>query len=294
MEGRAPHARKGGITPTPTLPLLGSPASRQLLPNHDPPRFRSSLAKRTHRVRPSDKNAFRVIWGLSPLGDPPWGWPRRGGAGSARPQGRHHANPSAPPFGHRPFRPPTRNHDMPRLASGLATRTHRVRPSEKTASRVVPGLSPLGCPCEARPRLGGAGSARPQGRHDANPSAPPFGHRPFRPPTRNHDMPRLASGLATRTHGVRPSEKNAFRVISGPSRKAIFTSASPPRGGGLRTPARKASRQPQHCPFWGHRPLANSCLIMTPLGSGPALPNGRTECVPPTKTPFASSGAFPR
>jgi hypothetical protein len=26
--------------------------------------------------------------GLSPLGDPPWGWPRLGGAGSARPQGR--------------------------------------------------------------------------------------------------------------------------------------------------------------------------------------------------------------
>ena len=111
---------------------------------------------------------------------------------------------------------------------------------------------------------GRAGSARPQGRHHANPSAPPFGHRPFRPPTRNHDMPRLASGLATRTHGVRPSEKTAFRVISGPSRKAISPPPRPPRRGGLRTPAREASRQPQHCPLWGHRPLANSCLIMTP------------------------------
>jgi hypothetical protein len=255
MEGRAPHARKGGITPTPTLPPLGSPASRQLLPNHDPPRFTSSLAKRTHRVRPSEKTAPRVVPGLSPLGCPCKARPRLGGAGSARPQGRHHANPSAPPFGHRPFRPPTRNHDMPRLASGLATRTHRVRPSEKTASRVVPGLSPLGCPCEARPRLGGAGSARPQGRHHANPSAPPFGHRPFRPPTRNHDMPRLASGLATRTHRVRPSEKTASRVVPGLSPLGCPCEARPRLGGaGSARPQGRHDANPSAPPF-GHRPF---------------------------------------
>jgi hypothetical protein len=78
-----------------------------------------------------------------------------------------------------------------------------------------------------------------------------------------------------------------------PARLSVQGSASPRRGG-LRTPAREASRQPQHCPFWGHRPLANSCLIMTPLGLRPALPNGRTECVPPRKRPLVSSPASPR
>jgi len=187
-EGRAPHARKGGITPTPTLPPLGSPASRQLLPNHDPPRFTSSLAKRTHRVRPF----------------------------------------------------------------------------EKTASRVVPGLSPLGCPCKARPRLGGAGSARPARTELASPGhvhpgpsvlqSPPaimtrLGLRPASPRGRTECVPPRKRPLAS--SGPFPARRPTSRLAS-------------PRRGGLRTPARKASRQPQHCPFWGHRPLANSCLIMTP------------------------------
>ena len=66
---------------------------------------------------------------------------------------------------------------MPRLASSLTTRTRRARPSEKTASRVVPDLSPLGCPCQARPRLGGAGSARPQTRLCLHRGIAPLGHR---------------------------------------------------------------------------------------------------------------------
>jgi hypothetical protein len=164
MEGRAPHARKEGITPTPTLPLLGSPASRQLLPNHDPPRFRSSLAKRTHRVRPSDKNAFRVIWGLSPLGDPPWGWPRRGGAGSARPQGRHHANPNIAPFGPRADPQRTRRewnasafarpYDADAETASLRENQPLTLSSGFPRYAIRAGLAPCG----------GAGSARPRGR----------------------------------------------------------------------------------------------------------------------------------
>jgi hypothetical protein len=289
-EGRAPHARNDGIG------LAG--ACRHLATrysfasdDHVMPRLASGLATRTHGVRPSEKTGPGVIPGFSPQGHLALDGSPLGGAGSARPQGRHDANPSAPPFGHRPFRPPTRNHDMPRLASGRYSLARRPRPSEETTPRAVsgpssarpshprmvlprrgglrtptrkasrqkqhchllatgpspsfrrscraparirphhadarsaslrenrprryPGFSPEGDPRCAWPPRGKAGSARPQGRHDANPSAPPFGHRPFRPPTRNHDMPRLASGLTTRTHGVRPSEKTGPGVIPG-------------------------------------------------------------------------------
>jgi hypothetical protein len=84
----------------------------------------------------------------------------------------------------RPSRPPayhqrTGANDMPRLAYGLATRTRRPRPSENTDLRVMPGFSPQGHPSSDDQSGGGAGSARPQGRHNANRNVPPFGHRPL-------------------------------------------------------------------------------------------------------------------
>ena len=45
------------------------------------------LATRARRPRPSEKITSRVVSGPSPLGVPRWAWPRRGGAGSARPGG---------------------------------------------------------------------------------------------------------------------------------------------------------------------------------------------------------------
>jgi hypothetical protein len=56
------------------------------------------------------------------------------------------------------------DHVMPRHWRGLATRTHRVRPSEKTTARVIPRFSPLGHPSLDSPPRGGAGSARPRGK----------------------------------------------------------------------------------------------------------------------------------
>jgi hypothetical protein len=53
------------------------------------------------------------------------------------------------------------DHVMPRLASGLTTRTHGMRPSEKTALHVISGLSPRGHPSSDHQSGGGAGSARP-------------------------------------------------------------------------------------------------------------------------------------
>jgi hypothetical protein len=45
------------------------------------------LATRARRPRPSEKITSRVVSGPSPLGVPHCAWPRRGGAGSARPGG---------------------------------------------------------------------------------------------------------------------------------------------------------------------------------------------------------------
>jgi hypothetical protein len=65
---------------------------------------------------------------------------------------------------------------MPRLASGLATRARRPRPSEETTSRVISGPSPQGHHSSARlPRRGGLRTA-------ANETLLPPGDRSIRPP----------------------------------------------------------------------------------------------------------------
>ena len=106
-------------------------------------------------------------------------------------------------------------------------------------------------------------------------------------------MPPLASGLAMRTHRVRPSEKTAFRVICGfapvrpsPRRLAI------PRRGGLRTPANKASPPP------GDRPIGPPGgrlppLIMSCLGLGTAWPYKRGDRAPPRRLPRRHLRPFP-
>jgi len=72
-----------------------------------------SLATRTHGVRPSEKTAFRVIWGLCPPGDRPWAWPPPGGAGSARPLGRNWPRRGIPHLATRRSFPPD-NYVVPR------------------------------------------------------------------------------------------------------------------------------------------------------------------------------------
>ena len=88
---------------------------------------------------------------------------------------------------------------------------------------------------------GGAGSARPQGRHRANPNLAPFWPPPYRQSVRDGDMPWFAPGPYFRTHGVRPSEKTAFAPSPGlPPQGRSSLHSPPPRRGGLRTPARTA------------------------------------------------------
>jgi hypothetical protein len=107
-------------------------------------------------------------------------------------------------------------------------------------------------------------------------------------------MPRLAYGLATRARRPRPSEKIALRVIPGFSPQGRLTLAGPPRRGGLCTPVTTAQRQPKCCLPWATGSSSTHVVEMECLGASSALPCGRTECVPPRKTPLALSPGYPR
>jgi len=127
-------------------------------------RLESGLAKRTHGVRPSEKNAFAPSRGLSPLAKPRWGRPRRGGAGSARPQRGPRLDRDMSPVGHWPFAYTWGQNEMPGHPDGRPRRTRRARPSEKTALRVMLGFSPLGhLPLDCPPLEGRGPHARNEG-----------------------------------------------------------------------------------------------------------------------------------
>jgi hypothetical protein len=169
------------------------------------------------------------------------------GPGSARPLGRHCAKPKIAPSWPPASRKGTGGNAMPCHSSGRTVRARRPRPSEKTALRGIPGFSPQGHPSlKGPPAEGRAPHTRRKGIGSTR--ACPRGRPGPARPCRENGIPRHTFGHTMRTHRVRPSEKTAFRVICGfapvrpsPRRLAI------PRRGGLRTPVRKALRQPQHC-----------------------------------------------
>jgi hypothetical protein len=114
--------------------------------------------------------------------------------------------------------------------------------------------------------------------------------RPSRPPayhqrTGANDMPRLAYDLATRTHGVRPSEKIAFGVVFGLSALGDAHCDWPPPGGaGSARPQMRLRLQRGTAPL-GHQAFARRSVIMLRLGLRPARICGRAECVPPKNHP---------
>jgi len=171
-------------------------------------------------------------------------------------------------------------------------RTECVPP--RTSLRIISGPSTPGNPLCAWPSRGGAGSARPQGRHRLDRDMCPLGHRLMVNPSAANGMPRHSRGLSIRTHGVRPSEKTSFRAISGfapgrpsPHRLAIS------RRGGLRTPSNKASLAPRDRPI-GPPGVHLPPMIMLCPGLRPTRIRGRTECVPPRKPPLAPSPGLRR
>ena len=110
------------------------------------------------------------------------------------------------------------------------------KPTRKPPSALSPGPPP-GHPNSDRPPLGGAGSARPQGRHWLYPGISHLGHRALDCSSMNMVMPQPASGLAMRARRPRPSEKTTPRALSklGPARPSVLRQ-SPLGGAGSARP----------------------------------------------------------
>jgi len=209
--------------------------------------------------------------------------------GSARPRERLALDRSISLLGHRPFVRSSVIIPYPRLASGLAIRTRRADPSEKIGLRVSPGLSPLGHPSSDYPPRGGAGSARPQRRHNANSNVASFWPPVHRQPSGGNEIPWLACGFPTRARRPRPSEETTLRAVP------RFVSVKPsifgwsPRGGaGPARPQRHHWLYLSVSPL-GHRPFVYLPAVMPYRGLGTALPPGRGDRAPPRKPPFARS-----
>ena len=97
-----------------------------------------------------------------------------------------------------------------------------------------------------------------------------------------------------RTRRARPSEKIALRVMPGFSPQGHPSLDSRPRGGaGSARPQMRLCFHRWIAPL-GHRAFSRPSVIMSCLRLRPALPRGRTECVPPRKPPPALCQGFPR
>ena len=140
-EGRAPHARNVGITPTETSPLFGhSPVANS-------PILTTCLGLRPARISgraelvPPRKSPFALSPGFPREAIRPWlAHPSEGRL-------RTPAREAMPSPGGRPLwatGPSFAPHEyvIPRLASGPHLRTRRPHPSEKIALRAISGPSP--------------------------------------------------------------------------------------------------------------------------------------------------------
>jgi len=169
--------------------------------------------------------------------------------------------------------------------------------AERIPQRKTPFASSPGFPRKAlspwlAPR-GGAGSARPQGWHDANPKIAPSWPPASPKGIGGNAIPCHSSGRPMRTHRVRPSEKTDLYVIPGFSPKGLSARLAPAEG---RPPhARKDGMTlTPTLPLLGHRLLGKASVATQSLAIRPAVPCGRTECVPPRKPPPALSQGFHR
>jgi hypothetical protein len=203
------------------------------------PRLASGPYSRTRRPRPSEKIIFRAISGLSPQGHPSLDGPPRGGAGSARPQTRLCLHREIAPLGHRAF-------VCPRCLCYAPARIRPCHAGARSASLREDRLPPHLRAFPVRPfhlRLaprGGAGSARPQGWHHANPNVAFFGHHALA----NEPVTVTCPGLRPariRGRGDRvPPRKSSLAPSPAFPRKAIPAWMAHPWRGGLRTPAMSA------------------------------------------------------
>ena len=177
----------------------------------------------------------------------------------------------------------------------------RVRPCNADAQSASlrenrPSRRPLVCPRKALSRsLGHPAEGRAPHARKEDPkrsSCTPIKPAAPRLTPGGNESPCYASGLATRAHRVRPSEKTALRVMPVFSPLGHPSLDSPPGRGGLCTPVSETSLLPGDRPI---RPPGVPLLpmIMLCLGIGEALQRGRTECVPPKKPLSRHLAAFP-
>jgi len=129
---------------------------------------------RTGRAPPRE-SPFAPSPGLPPQGHLALDGPPRGGAGSARPRGRLGLHRGMSPLGNRPLA----NSSTMMTCLGLRTASQCGRgdraPPRKPPFASSPGFPPWGHRRCVWPPRGGAGSARPEGRHHANPNIARFG-----------------------------------------------------------------------------------------------------------------------
>jgi hypothetical protein len=129
---------------------------------------------RTGRAPPRE-SPFAPSPGLPPQGHLALDGPPLGGVGSARPLARLRFHREIAPLGHRAFDCPF----MITLCVALRTASQCGRgdrvPSRKSPFASSPSLPPQGHLALDGPPRGGAGSARPEGRHHANPNIARFG-----------------------------------------------------------------------------------------------------------------------
>jgi hypothetical protein len=196
------------------------------------PRLAHAIGMRTHGVRPSEKNAFRLTSGLAPLGHPSRASPPRGGAGSARPHENALASPWYAPARPPGVRSPFDDHALSRVRVRPCHPGAETAPLRENHPPRCPRISPEAIFPGSSPR-GGAGSARPQARHQANPNIASFRPPASRQHVRSHDVPRLSPSLRSRTRRAHPSEKTTSPLVSGFSPQGHFTLARPPEGRAL-------------------------------------------------------------
>jgi hypothetical protein len=96
LEGRAPHARKGGITLNRMSPLFGRP--RQSVAEGDMPRLAPDPYSRTRRPRPRENHPSRYLRTFSRESTELGGKPRPGGAPPAPYNPNKKGDPKIPLF----------------------------------------------------------------------------------------------------------------------------------------------------------------------------------------------------
>jgi len=172
-------------------------------------------------------------------------------------------------------------------------RRQRGRASERTILHANSFLSDNA----SFPRLarlaGGAGSARPRERYWLHPGISPLGYRAILNGCGGNEMSRSMCSLATRTHGVRPSEKTGLRLVSGFSTQGDPLCAWHPLEGRAPHAGSDGIGLAGACPIWPPG-VRFPPMIMLCLGMSKALPRGRGDRAPPRKSPSASAPGFPR